>query len=167
MWNIVLHLHNLHHFSSNALHISHFRIKLSVASLILPSDCILTISNYIILIVSMDHKYTIYLRYWICGGLVLAGYQVLTKVPLSLLSSAGQRKENIVKASWIKRRKEESTHQFLSKVEEKIIGETWGKLFITNKIRVGQLEIKSNLKATCTHLPWFTLPAPHFISTRA
>lgn len=55
---------------------------------------------------------------------------VLTKVALSLFSSAQQRKENIVKALWKKEKEKENTHLFLSKVKDKVIGEAWGKLFI-------------------------------------
>ena len=36
-----------------------------------------------------------------CGGLTLAGYQVPTKAALSLPSSAGQGRENIMKGSWV------------------------------------------------------------------
>jgi len=45
-----------------------------------------------------------------CGGLTLAGHQVLTKPALSTLylskpSSTGQRRENTTKGSWVKIRR--------------------------------------------------------------
>lgn len=38
-----------------------------------------------------------YFSEYLCGGLTLAGYQVPAKATLSLLSSAGHERENIIK----------------------------------------------------------------------
>lgn len=75
------------------------------------------------------------------GGLALAGCQVPNRAALSLLLSAGQGREHMLKGSWV----EISTERDRSPIT--IMGKTgliWGKLikFITNEIEVGCREIK-------------------------
>lgn len=53
----------------------------------------------------------LYLSLAVCGGLILDGHHVPTKVALSLLSSAGHRRENITKDLWVNVRTGEIFHR--------------------------------------------------------
>ena len=70
----------------------------------------------------------------ICGGLTLAGCQVPTKAALSLPSSAGQGRENIMKSLCIKVRtgRDHSATTVMGKTD---LGKL--TLFIYNQIREG------------------------------
>lgn len=147
MWNIVFHLDNLHNFSSNILHISHFSIRPSpsVASLISSSvsDCLLIISNYF----NSSHGSQIHNllqaqnMWWFGSGWIPDAHQ--SRSITLLLSWTEKRKYSESLVNQEKERREHSPIPVKGKTDA-----TWGKLFITNKIRIGQWEIKSKLTAT-------------------
>ena len=76
----------------------------------------------------------------LCGGLTLAGCQVPTKATLSLPSSAGQGRENIMKGSWVDR---EVTHQLPSRAKQTRLGEISLIYYQSNQSRIMRNKTKS------------------------
>lgn len=151
MWNTVLHLDSLHNFSSNALHISHFSIKPSpsVASLILPSDCLLIISNYIICSYRLQIYNLLQVQnmWWFDSGWIPGAHQSCS---ITLLSWTEKWKYS---KNLMNREKERTEH---SSIPVKGKRESyWGNLgkIIYYQIRVGESEKKNQIfHPTCPDL---------------